>query len=100
MHAYPEGRDTSGQSVPPQVNRKFKKRTFTMTMKPEDFRRALEIITRNNRITVSFNTPVDNNYANTYPLLIHESNATVLKQLHDEGYSLSMTEKGLCVMKY
>lgn len=71
-----------------------------MTMKPEDFRRALEIITRNNRITVSFNTPVDDNYVNTYPILIHESNATVLKQLHDEGYSLSMTEKGLCVMKY
>ena len=70
-----------------------------MDMKPEDFRRALEIITRNNRI-VSFNTPVDDNYANIYPILIHESNAAVLKQLHDEGYSLSMTEKGLCVMKY
>ena len=71
-----------------------------MTLKPEDFRRALEIITRNNRITVSFNTPGDDNYANASPILIHESNATVLKQLHDEGYSLSMTEKGLCVMKY
>ncbi|MBQ4902281.1 MULTISPECIES: hypothetical protein [Alistipes] len=71
-----------------------------MDMKPEDFRRALEIITTNNRITVSFNTPVDDNYANTYPILIHESNATVLKQLHDEGYSLSMIEKGLYVMKY
>ena len=71
-----------------------------MTMKPEDFRRALEIITRNNRITVSFNTPVDNNYANTYPLLIHESNATVLKQLHEAGFSMSMTKKGLEVSKY
>ncbi len=71
-----------------------------MTLKPEDFHCALEIITRNNRITVSFNTPVDNNYANTYPLLIHKSNVAVLKQLHDEGYSLSMMEKGLCVMKY
>ena len=71
-----------------------------MTLKPEDFRRALEIITRNNCITVSLNTPVDDNYANAYPILIHESNATVLKQLHDEGYSLSMIEKGLCVMKY
>lgn len=71
-----------------------------MDMKPEDFRRVLEIITRNNRITVSFNTPVDDNYGNTYPILIHESNAAVLRQLHDEGYSLSMTEKGLCVMKY
>ena len=49
---------------------------------------------------MSFNTPVDDNYANTYPLLIHESNVAVLKQLHDEGYSLSMMEKGLCVMKY
>ena len=71
-----------------------------MDMNPDDFRRALEIITTNNRITVSFNTPVDDNYANTYPILIHESNAAVLKQLHDEGYSRSMTEKGLCVMKY
>ena len=71
-----------------------------MDMNPDDFRRALEIITTNNRITVSFNTPVDDNYANTYPILIHESNAAVLNQLHDEGYSLSMTEKGLCVMKY
>ena len=71
-----------------------------MDMNPDDFRRALEIITTNNRITVSFNTPVDDNYANTYPILIHDSNAAVLKQLHDEGYSLSMTEKGLCVMKY
>ena len=71
-----------------------------MTLKPEDFRRALEIITRNNCITVSFNTPVDDNYANAYPILILESIATVLKQLHEEGYSLSMIEKGLCVMKY
>ncbi len=71
-----------------------------MILKPEDFRRALEIITTNNRITVSFNTPVDDNYANTYPILIHESNAAMLRRLHDEGYSLSMTEKGLCVMKY
>ena len=52
-----------------------------MDMNPDDFRRALEIITTNNRITVSFNTPVDDNYANTYPILIHESNAAVLKQL-------------------
>ena len=52
-----------------------------MKMHPEDFRRALEIITSNNRITVSFNTPVKDNYSNTHPILIHESNATVLKQL-------------------
>ena len=71
-----------------------------MNMKPEEFRRALEIITGNHRITVSFNTPVNGNYMNVYPLLIHKSNASVLKQLHKEGYSLSMVAQGLCVMKY
>lgn len=71
-----------------------------MKMHPEDFRRALEIITSNNRITVSFNTPVKDNYSNTHPILIHESNAAALKQLQQEGYSLSMTKKGLRIDKY
>ena len=44
-----------------------------MKMHPDDFRRALEIITSNNRITVSFNTPVKDNYSNTHPILIHYS---------------------------
>ena len=66
-----------------------------MKMHPEDFHRALEIITSNNRIT-----PVKDNYSNTHPILIYESNATVLKQLQQEGYSLSMTKKGLRVDKY
>ena len=67
-----------------------------MNMQESDFRSALEIITRNNRITVSFNTPI----ADIYPLLIHESNASVLKQLHEAGFSMSMTKKGLEVSKY
>lgn len=71
-----------------------------MKMKDKDFRRALEIITSNNSITVSFNTPVSNNYMNIYQILIHESNASALKQLHEAGYSLSMTRKGLDVSKY
>ena len=69
-------------------------------MQESDFRRALEIITTNNRITVSFNTPVNDNYADTYQLLIHESNASVLKQLHEAGFSMSMTKKGLEISKY
>ena len=70
-----------------------------MKMQESDFRHALEIITRNNRITVSFNTPIAN-YSQVYPLLIHESNASVLKQLHEAGFSMSMTKKGLEVSKY
>lgn len=34
-----------------------------MKMQESDFRHALEIITRNNRITVSFNTPIADNYS-------------------------------------
>ena len=72
-----------------------------MNMQESDFRHALEIITRNNRITVSFNTPIADNYSlPVYPLLIHESNASVLKQLHEAGFSMSMTKKGLEVSKY
>lgn len=71
-----------------------------MNMQESDFQRALEIITRNNQITVSFNTPIADNYSHVYPILIHESNASLLKRLHEAGYSLSMTHKGLCVMKY
>ena len=51
-------------------------------------------------ITVSFNTPIADNYSQVYPLLIHESNASVLKQLHEAGFSMSMTKKGLEVSKY
>ena len=43
-----------------------------MNMQESDFRRALEIITRNTRITVSFNTPIAANYSQLYPLLIQE----------------------------
>lgn len=51
-----------------------------MNMQESDFRSALEIITRNNRLSTS--------------------NATVLKELHEAGFSMSMTKKGLEVSKY
>ena len=69
-------------------------------MKNEFFTEALGIITTNNQITVSFNTPVKDNYSHTYQILIHKSNATVLEKLHKAGFSLSMTEKGLSVDKF
>ena len=45
-------------------------------------------------------TPIADNYSHVYPILIHESNASVLKQLHEAGFSMSMTKKGLEVSKY
>lgn len=69
-------------------------------MKPEHFQEALAIITTNNRIKVSFNTPVQDNYSNVYEILIHESNGSVITKLVNAGFSLSMTPKGLSVTKF
>ena len=71
-----------------------------MKMQESDFRRALEIITRNNRITVSFNTPIADNYSQVYPLLIHERNASQHKHHQDPAFTKTMTKKGLEVSKY
>lgn len=69
-------------------------------MKVEDFEQVLAIITTNNQIKVSFNTPVEDNYSHVYQILIHESNATVIKKLIEAGFSCAMTPKGLNVTKY
>lgn len=69
-------------------------------MKAEDKVRAIEIISKSNSVKVSFNVPVTDNYGNVYEILIHNSNAALIKKLISEGYSLSMNDKGLSVNKY
>jgi predicted peroxiredoxin len=69
-------------------------------MTNENFFTAVQIITRNNSIKVSFNVPVKDNYSHTHQILIHESNAAVLDELINNGFSLSMCEKGLKVNNY
>ena len=78
-------------------------KTTTLTLKHYGTKiqtEGLLYLPRNNRIKVSFNTPIADNYSHVYPILIHESNASVLKQLHEAGFSMSMTKKGLEVSKY
>ncbi len=69
-------------------------------MKPEYIAEAIGIISKSNSIKVSFNVPVENHYSHVYSILIHESNATVINQLVNAGFSLSMNLKGLAVDKY
>ncbi|RXE74633.1 hypothetical protein ED551_02025 [Muribaculaceae bacterium Isolate-013 (NCI)] len=69
-------------------------------MKPGFLAEAISIISKSNSITVSFNVPVNDNYSHTYAILIHQSNASVIKQLTNAGFSLSMTSKGLSVDKF
>lgn len=69
-------------------------------MKAEYFQEALQIISKSNSIKVSFNVPVKDNYSNVHQILIHNSNASVIKELIAAGFSLSMNDKGLSVSKY
>ena len=69
-------------------------------MKAEDKVRAIEIISKSNSVKVSFNVPVTDSYGNVYEILIHNSNANLIKELISEGFSLSMNDKGLSVSKY
>jgi len=71
-----------------------------MNMKPEYVAEAISIISKSNSIKVSFNVPVKDNYSNVYSILIHNSNATVIRDLVAAGFALSMTDKGLSVDKF
>ena len=57
----------------------------------------MEIISASNQPKVSFNVPVNDSFNHVYCILIHECNATLTRQLMEEGYSLYMTPKGLSV---
>lgn len=69
-------------------------------MKSEHFQEALVILTTNYAINVSFNEPIENHVSRVHTILIHRSNATVIKKLVEAGFSLNMTDKGLAVDKY
>jgi len=69
-------------------------------MEDKHLQLALKIISSSNSVKVSFNTPVTDNYSNTHKILIHESNANLINQLMDNGFSLSMNKKGLSVNHY
>lgn len=69
-------------------------------MTAEQKNRAIEIISKSNSVNVRFNVPIKDNYSNVYEILIIESNASLISELTSEGYSVSMTKKGLSVNKY
>lgn len=68
-------------------------------MSPENRKQAIEIISKSNSIKVSFNVPVKDNYSNIHEILIHESNASVINELVNAGFSLFPTKKGISVTK-
>jgi hypothetical protein len=71
-----------------------------MLMSSENFSRAIQLITSNLHVKVSFNVPIEGSYSSVHQIVIHESNATLTKKLHEEGYSLYPTHNGLSVTKF
>ena len=68
-------------------------------MNPADKAQAIEIISKQKSVKVSFNLPRIDNYSNVHEILIHESNATTIKELIASGFSLFMASKGLSIDK-
>lgn len=69
-------------------------------MTTQQLKELIDIISNSNSCKVSFNVPVENNYNNVHTVLIHECNADCTKKMHEAGYSLFMTEKGLSIDKW
>ena len=69
-------------------------------MTTEQILQATKIILKSNSPMASFHVPIKNSYSSVYDILIHESNASLINELIEAGFSLSMTKKGLSVTKY
>lgn len=73
---------------------------YKLNMSEEDFVKAVMLISTSNCCKAEFIVPVKDNYIHTYDILILESNGAILDTLFKEGYSMSMTPKGLSVTKF
>jgi len=71
-----------------------------LNMKIDDFVKAVMMIATSNNCRALFVTPIKDHYSHTYDIVILESNANIIDKLIKEGYSLSMSPKGLVVNKY
>jgi len=69
-------------------------------MKTEHKSKAIEILTSNNSVEVKFNVPINDSYSNVHEILITRCDASVIKKLVNEGFSLFMTDKGLDVENF
>lgn len=64
-------------------------------MKTIDFNHAIDIIINSNDVTVTFNTPVKDNYGEIHQIVIKDCNAHLIKTLIKNDFSLFMNkEKG------
>lgn len=69
-------------------------------MTPEKLALAVKLIMSSSKSKIAFNTPVTDSYSNVHSILILECCPKLIKDLIEEGFSLSMGEKGLNLDHY
>ncbi len=71
-----------------------------MIIKSEAFNAAVSIITGQSNTKFSVNVPVSDSYSNVHAIVIHNCTAKLVKDLVENGFSLSMCDKGMIVDYY
>ena len=70
-------------------------------MNDNDFTRAVEIIAnRASSTTLSFNMPINDNYSNVYPIVLHKAAPGLIETLIRNGYSVGVCAKGTYIDKF
>ena len=71
-----------------------------MKLKENDLMNAIQICSGNHSTKITLNYVHDGFVPNAWPLVIHNCCASVINELKDQGYSLSMHKGVLIVSKY
>ncbi len=72
-----------------------------MKIGDKDFNEALSIITKSpSRVNVTINEPVEDNYSNIYPILLHQACPRLISNLIEAGFAIGVCLKGTWVDKF
>lgn len=72
-----------------------------MKIGDKNFNEALGIIAKSpSRVNITINEPVEDNYSNVYPILLHQACAKLIKNLIEAGFAIGVCSKGTWVDKF
>lgn len=69
-------------------------------MNDTDFNFAVKIITLHaSSTTLSFNVPIQDNYLNVYPIVLHKATPGLIKSLIENEFNVGVCDKGTYIDK-
>lgn len=72
-----------------------------MKIGDKNFNEALNIIAKSpSRVNITINEPVEDNYSNVYPILLHQACAKLIKNLIEAGFAIGVCSKGTWIDKF